>query len=440
MDRVTPPDNLFEATKKMLDELIALRDGQDVTDEMKKRLETVGTQVAGVVSGHLNELRLAQVHIKKKREVVFGKRGDVAIDYREDYGKAIQSKSCFAVDAAAVDKHIRTAAVQLSGMKSKKETPTPTDRRAIDICIHNPQNDWPGQASPTLLDVVTQVHKCLLGDNKKKAGYSKWNELEAAPSVPGTSSGGKGFHSRPTKAGDIDLVVKVRWSQPKSINVDGGQQNLVEIVTRTVPAGDTCKLQRTTCILLRMSKESKREVPTTVVEFPPSAIIGNLSGGCGSAVRPKKAKKRTTTPYTRDPSDPQPESQYPKIVNLIHSPGSSDPASTHPPTNPTSSIGGSFSLPQVGPWNPAYSAPNYGGASPWNPGYPPGGSGVPNLWSSGYALPPFVRRGAPSSQTHAPHQGPGFGAAPSPSTPQFMRPTSLPPGAVLLGPPKPDRT
>lgn len=222
------------------------------SQQMLNRLKDVMTKVAGNINGYHKELELASRQIQKaeiaansntKRAVHFGSRGDVAIDYGLGYGKAIQSKSCFASGYTDVDNHIKKAALQLTGEKVQAETPGAFDRRVVDISIRNSQNRWPktdADFSPLKIEnVVDRVHNCVATYVKGTRGYNKWGELTSNVGIS-VGTGSKGAHSRTLYANTlggtsmaIDFVVKIRWAHARQMLVNGSLKAVTQITTRT---------------------------------------------------------------------------------------------------------------------------------------------------------------------------------------------------------------
>jgi hypothetical protein len=213
------------------------------SSQMLNRLRDVLTKIAANISGYHKELDLAARQIVKarldstnKRLVHFGSRGDVAIDYGFGYGKALQSKSCFAAGYADVDKHIQKAAVQLTGDLMAAETPGGADRRIVDISIKNSANRWPktdADNSPLTIDnVVTRIHGNVATYVASKRGYNKWAELTPNVGSSGTQTGPGKYRTRahhmkyvvptgPATFMSIDFVVKIRWDHARMMTVPG---------------------------------------------------------------------------------------------------------------------------------------------------------------------------------------------------------------------------
>jgi len=211
------------------------------SQQMMNRLQDVMVKAAANVSGYHKELELASKQINKAllfgqgtRTVHFGVRGDVAIDYGGGYGKAIQSKSCFAARYQDVDEHIKKAALQLTGEKLAAETPGAFDRRILDVSILNPENTWPltQPGVPTPENVRARVHKYVTEYAVDKKGYNKFHELH-----PGLTNyvdlANKRSRASNVNFVAVDFVVKIRWNPPKTMLVNGGQAPVREIVTRT---------------------------------------------------------------------------------------------------------------------------------------------------------------------------------------------------------------
>ncbi|MFA5984045.1 MAG: hypothetical protein WC782_08520 [Methylococcaceae bacterium] len=197
------------------------------SNQMLTRLKDVLTKSAANINGYHKELFLADKHIRKNRKIHFGSRGDLAVDYdlgnnplASPYGKAIQSKSCYSAAYGDVDEHIKKAALQLTGEKLPAETPSNSDRRIVDISIKNSLNTWPkttADKSPlTLNDIVARITKYVTEYAQGKKGYNKWSELTPQLGQKNTLTQFGRINSRPGW-GEIDLVVKIRWSHPRKV-------------------------------------------------------------------------------------------------------------------------------------------------------------------------------------------------------------------------------
>ena len=228
------------------------------------RTESVLNNISGTVSGYHKELQLAFKQSRKAmldgstlRTVHFGARGDVAVDYGEGFGKAIQSKSSFADGNADINTMIKTAANQLTGERVAKETPNAKDRRIIDLSIMNPKNPWPrsnlfGNQPFSLQEVESKVHELVSeyvkhnsvnpATNTKQGGkgYNKFGEL--TPNL-GTAVGAGNSGNLTSKvtgtdpfgktAIGIDLVVKIRYNNGRPFLINGQAKLVSQITTRT---------------------------------------------------------------------------------------------------------------------------------------------------------------------------------------------------------------
>jgi len=235
--------------------------------QMLIRLKDVLTRVAGNINGYHKELEWASRKISKpelgnggvKRQVHFGSRGDVAIDYGGGFGIAMQSKSCFAAGYTDVDNHIKKAALQLTGEKVAAETPLAQDRRLVDISIKNPNNRWPktdaDHSALTLDNIVQRIHNQVSTYVAGKRGYNKWNELgNNLGGNYGTGSKGNLISRTPapfTGNVGIDFVVKIRWDQPRQVIVPGKMApvNITQVTTRTEQ--DLFGTTKTVCLLYK---------------------------------------------------------------------------------------------------------------------------------------------------------------------------------------------
>ncbi len=220
-------------------------------EKLKSRLKSVLTSAAGQVSGYHKELALATRQLAKSefhgsgktRQIHFGNRGDVAVDYGLGFGKAIQSKSSFAADKASIDEMIRVAANQLTGERSERETPLPKDRRVVDVTIKNSSNPWPETAllGPTTLEKVRSRIDHLVRDYKSHEARSRGkgyvgffsldNELETLVD-PRISKLPRSRISSHNRVG-IDFVVKIRWDTPRAIRINDATKSVRQVTTRT---------------------------------------------------------------------------------------------------------------------------------------------------------------------------------------------------------------
>lgn len=178
---------LLQDFATLLDETVAtlqmlgLNDPQGYDAAFVDDMATILTQAAGPLAGKESELRLYAKHrLDKFRTVIYqGKIADVAVDYGNGLGKAIQSKSSYQDDCATINNMIKDAANQLTGERG--ETPRAGDRWVIDMAIRSPTNPWPFSQKATygqksLVEYITQaklaVHACVTAYAQNSTGLS----------------------------------------------------------------------------------------------------------------------------------------------------------------------------------------------------------------------------------------------------------------------------
>jgi hypothetical protein len=105
---------------------------------MKSKTEAWINLIVGKTFGYLHEFKIAKKHLKKGREVSFG-RGDVVIGGRN--AKVVQAKSTIQTTRGQVNSMIGKAANQLSGETG--ESPQGNERGVISMEILNSNNPWP---------------------------------------------------------------------------------------------------------------------------------------------------------------------------------------------------------------------------------------------------------------------------------------------------------
>ncbi|MCU0229424.1 MAG: hypothetical protein MUF01_17485, partial [Bryobacterales bacterium] len=147
---------------------------QAFIEDMAKILNTA----AGPLAGKEAEFReYYHNRFVKLRNVVFqGNIADVAIDYGNGVGKAIQCKSTLEDGCAAITNMIADAANQLTGERG--ETPRAGDRWVIDLTVRSPTNPWPFSHKNTygtksLNEYKTQARQTVLDAVKTYAHGAK---------------------------------------------------------------------------------------------------------------------------------------------------------------------------------------------------------------------------------------------------------------------------
>jgi hypothetical protein len=227
-----------------------------------KRLGTVLNNVSGQVSGYHKELDLALKQSKKPvlggkgtRTIHFGKRGDVAVDYDNLSGKAIQAKSSFSDTPGDIDQMIKVAANQLTGERSVEETPNFGDRRIIDLTIKSPDNPWPRTSQATMFSPLTfkeltdRINKMVSTyrehiPKKPGHGYDQWKSLSPKLGAANTKRKDGYLISRTTGLFGIvaiDFVTKVRFDHPRYLDVSGKLHKMDRFVARTEMVGTSCE-------------------------------------------------------------------------------------------------------------------------------------------------------------------------------------------------------
>lgn len=199
---------------------------QAFVDDMAKILNTA----AGPLAGKEAEFRQYYKHrFEKMRTVVFqGNIADVAINYGNGVGKAIQCKSTLEDGCAAITNMIADAANQLTGERG--ETPRVGDRWVIDMTIRSPTNPWPFSqkntyGTKTLSDYKSQAKQAILGavstyvQNTKGMSPASLNKITDSLGLQLTKAGAGNTRIQATNVLGQSvalqtLTVKIRYDFP----------------------------------------------------------------------------------------------------------------------------------------------------------------------------------------------------------------------------------
>lgn len=236
----------LQAWDRHLNELKAVEALMSLTPETQKSIDQIKLvqnkmskdliKVFAAIRGYKLEAELAhkQAWKLKKLHDEKNKQGDVSSTDR-DTGKVrvFQAKAVSTHSNSDVNRHIKTAFVQIMGVNG--EIPAPKAKLSVVIVIHSSKNTWPFLAKhyngkavsgyPSQAELVNQIGRKitpLLKQAYVEAQSRAWNPRTSGPAK--RSRDGKIISSRYTKfleaIDQSEIVLKVEYRKPIVLNSD----------------------------------------------------------------------------------------------------------------------------------------------------------------------------------------------------------------------------